>query len=218
VFQELSPRLPDGCIVVGDSGSSATWFARNLRLRRGMMSSISGNLATMGCGMPYAIAAKFAHPDRPVIGLVGDGAMQMNGMNELITVSKYWHEWPDPRFVILVLNNQDLNQVTWELRVMSGNPKLEASQDVPDFPYGRLAETLGLRGFRVDDPAAVATVWDQALSADRPVVINAVVDPNVPPLPPHISWEQAKNYALAMLRGDPDRWAVIRQSIREMFA
>ncbi len=146
VFWELSPRLPDKAILTADSGSSANWFARDVKIREGMMASLSGNLATMGCGVPYAIAAKFAFPDRPVIGLVGDGAMQMNGNAELVTVAKYWKQWSDPRFVILVLNNRDLNQVTWEMRAMEGNPKYEASQNIPDFPYARYAESIGLRG------------------------------------------------------------------------
>ena len=163
VFWELSPRLPDNCILSSDSGSSANWFARDLKIRRGMMASLSGNLATMGPGVPYAIAAKFAFPDRAVIALVGDGAMQMNGNNGLITISKYWKEWSDPSLVILVLNNRDLNQVTWEQRVMTGDPKYEVSQDIPDFPFARYAEMLGLRGIFVDKPEQIGPAWDQAL-------------------------------------------------------
>jgi pyruvate dehydrogenase (quinone) len=218
VFQELSPRLPDGCILAADSGASATWFARNLKMRAGMKASISGSLATMGSGMPYAIAAKFAFPDRPVVAIVGDGAMQMNGMNELITVGKYWRQWTDPRLVVLVLNNRDLNMVTWEMRVMSGDPKYTPSQELPDFPYASVAEAAGLRGRRVERPEEVAAAWDAAFLADRPMVIDAMVDPDVPPLPPHISWDQAKKYSAALLRGDPDAGGVIRQSLKEMFA
>lgn len=218
VFQELSPRLPDNVIMAADSGASATWFARNLKMRRGMKASISGNLATMGSGMPYAIAAKFAFPDRPVIAIVGDGAMQMNGMNELITVGRYWREWKDPRLVVLVVNNRDLNMVTWEMRVMSGDPKFPASQEVPDFPYSRLGELIGLQGYRVIKPEEVAPTWDKALQADRPVVIDAVVDGDVPPLPPHITWDQTKKYSTALLRGDPDALGIVRQSLKEMFA
>src|ERR687885_384596 len=135
----------------------------------------------MGPGVPYAIAAKFAHPHRPVIALVGDGAMQMNGLNELITVAKYWKRWSDPRLVVLVLNNRDLNQVTWEQRAMSGDPKFAGSQTLPDFPYARYAEDLGLLGIRVDRPDAIGAAWDRALTADRPVLIEAITDPNVPP-------------------------------------
>ena len=198
VFWELSPRLPDDCILTGDSGTAANWFARDLQLRRGMMASLSGTLATMGCGVPYAIAAKFAHPDRLAIALVGDGAMQMNGINELITVAKYWRRWSDPRLIVLVLNNRDLNLVTWEQRALEGDPKFDASQELPDFPYARYAELVGLEGIRVDAPEEIGAAWDEALAADRPVVLEAVIDPDVPPLPPHITFEQARNFALAV--------------------
>src|ERR671923_40954 len=174
VFWELSPRLPDNCILTSDSGSAANWFARDLKIRRGMLASLSGNLATMGSGVPYAIAAKFAHPERPVIALVGDGAMQMNGINELITIAKYHHRWSDQRLIVLVLNNRDLNQVTWEQRAMSGDPKFEGSQDLPDFPYASYAELIGLKGIRVDSPEQVGSAWDEALNADRPVVYEAI--------------------------------------------
>jgi len=216
VFWELSPPLPDNCIIAADSGSSADWFARDLKLRRGMMASLSGNLATMGSGVPYAIAAKFAHPGRPVIACVGDGAMQMNGINELITVAKYWMRWSDPRLIVLVLNNRDLNQVTWEQRVFEGDPKYEASQDVPDFPYAAYARSLGLDGVRVEQPEAVGAAWDQALSADRPFVLEAVTDPSVPPLPPHITVQQARQFMRSMLKGDPDAGDVIRRSFRDL--
>jgi pyruvate dehydrogenase (quinone) len=216
VFWELSPRLPDRCIITSDSGSSADWFARDLKIRRGMMASLSGNLATMGPGVPYAIAAKFAHPDRPVIACVGDGAMQMNGINELITVAKYWMRWSDPRLIVMVLNNRDLNQVTWEQRVFLGDPKFEASQDVPDFPYAGYARSLGLDGVRVSRPEDVGTAWDQALSADRPFVYEAVTDPSVPPLPPHITVQQARHFAASMIKGDPDAGDVIRRSFRDL--
>jgi pyruvate dehydrogenase (quinone) len=215
VFWELSSRLPDGAIISSDSGSAANWFARDVKLRRGMMASLSGTLATMGPGVPYAIAAKFAHPDRPVFALVGDGAMQMNGINELITIAKYRHLWPDQRLVVLVLNNRDLNQVTWEQRAMSGDPKFEGSQDVPDFPYARYAELLGLEGIRVESPDQVAPAWDQALAAGRPVVYEAVTDPEVPPLPPHITIEQAKALSSALLGGDPNARQIVKQSFRQ---
>nr|WP_299242284.1 thiamine pyrophosphate-requiring protein [uncultured Halomonas sp.] len=173
VYWELSPRLPDNCIITSDSGSSANWYARDLKLRPGMKASLSGGLATMGNGVPYAIAAKFTHPDRVVIALVGDGAMQMNGNSELLTIAKYWQRWTDPRLVIMVLNNQDLNQVTWEMRVMEGDPKFEASQDLPDFPYAEYARLIGLEGIRVTEPEALAGAWERALSADRPVVLES---------------------------------------------
>ena len=215
VFWELSPQLPDNCILCSDSGSSANWFARDLKIRPGMMASLSGNLATMGPGVPYAIAAKFAHQERVVIALVGDGAMQMNGINGLITISKYWPQWKDPRLIVLVLNNRDLNQVTWEQRVMSGDPKFESSQDLPDFPFARYAEMLGLKGIGLDHPAAAAAAWEEALNADRPTVIEAHTDPQVPPLPPHITFEQAGHFMKSVLY-DPERGGMIRQSFKEM--
>ena len=215
VFHELSKRLPDGAIISSDSGSSANWYARDVRLRKGMMASLSGTLATMGPGVPYAIAAKFAHPQRPVFALVGDGAMQMNGINELITIAKYRDRWPDQRLVILVLNNRDLNQVTWEQRAMEGDAKFEGSQDLPDFPYASYAELLGLKGIRVDSPDRVGPGWDEALASDRPVVYEAITDPEVPPLPPHITIEQAKNLSSALLAGDPDAREIVKQSFKQ---
>ncbi|HSB40084.1 MAG TPA: thiamine pyrophosphate-requiring protein [Gaiellaceae bacterium] len=214
VFSELSQRLPDGAIVTSDSGSAANWYARNLKLRKGMMGSLSGTLATMGAGVPYAIAAKFAHPQRPVLALVGDGAFQMNGMNELITIAKYWERWPDPRLVVLVLHNDDLNQVTWEQRAMEGDPKYEGSQQLPDFPYARYAELLGFLGIRVDRADEVGPAWDEALSADRPVVYEALTDPEVPPLPPHITLQEAKAF-MSSVTSDPNRAAVVKQSFRQ---
>jgi pyruvate dehydrogenase (quinone) len=215
VFHELSKRLPDNAILSSDSGSAANWFARDVKLRDGMMASLSGTLATMGPGVPYAIGAKFAHPNRPVFALVGDGAMQMNGINELITIAKYRERWPDQRLVVLVLNNRDLNQVTWEQRAMSGDPKFEGSQNLPDFPYASYAEMLGLKGIRIDSPEQVGPAWDQALAADRPVVVEAVTDPEVPPLPPHITIEQAKALSSALMAGDPNSSRIVRQSFRQ---
>jgi pyruvate dehydrogenase (quinone) len=215
VFRELSDRLPDGAIISSDSGSAANWYARDIKLREGMMASLSGTLATMGPGVPYAIAAKFAYPSRPVFALVGDGAMQMNGINELITIAKYRDRWPDQRLIVLVLNNRDLNQVTWEQRAMEGNPKFEGSQDLPDFPYARYAELLGLKGIRVDSPERVGPAWDEALAAGRPVVYEALTDPEVPPLPPHITLEQAKALSSALIGGDPDAGRIVRQSFKQ---
>jgi pyruvate dehydrogenase (quinone) len=216
LFFELSKRLPDNAIVSSDSGSSANWFARDVKIRTGMLASLSGNLATMGPGVPYAIAAKFAHPDRVAIALVGDGAMQMNGLAELITIGKYWQRWADPRLVVLVLHNDDLNQVTWEQRVLEGDPGYDASQDIPDFPYARYAELLGLKGIRVDHPDLVGPAWDAALASDRPVVLEAITDPSVPPLPPHITFEQAMHFAQAIRKGDSDRRGIIRESFKQM--
>ena len=218
VFWERSPRIPDRAILTCDSGSSANWYARDLKLREGMMASLSGGLATMGPGVPYAIAAKFAHPDRIAIAMVGDGAFQMNGMNELITIGKYWKRWSDPRLVIMVLANQDLNQVTWEQRAMEGDPKYAASQDIPDFPYARYAESIGLAGIRVDRADRVGAGWDAALAADRPALLEIVTDPDVPPLPPHITFKQARAYAESIVKGDPDAKGIMRASIKELFA
>jgi pyruvate dehydrogenase (quinone) len=216
VFWELSPRLPDNCILAADSGTAANWYARDIRIRRGMMASGSGNLATMGCALPYAVAAKFCYPERVAIALTGDGAMQMAGLNECITVSKYWKEWSDPRLVCLVLNNRDLNMVTWEQRVMVGDIKFNASQELPDFPYAQFAESIGLMGIRVEHPDQVGDAWDRALNADRPCVLEAITDPDVPPLPPHITLEQAKNFAKALLKRDPDEAGIIKSAVKEM--
>jgi pyruvate dehydrogenase (quinone) len=214
VVHELSHVLPDGAIICADSGSSTNWFARNLRLRKGMMASLSGNLATMGCGVPYAIAAKFAHPERPVIALVGDGSMQMNGLNELITIAKYRERWSNPTLVVCVFNNQDLNQVTWEQRVLAGDPKFPGTQQIPDFAYARFAELVGLSGVRVESPDALAGAWEEALHATTPFVLEVVVDPEIPPLPPHITRVQAEKMAKAMLKGDPEAAGVIEKSLR----
>jgi pyruvate dehydrogenase (quinone) len=218
VFWELSPKLPDRCILVGDSGSGTNWYARDIKMRRGMMGTVSGSLATMGCGVPYAIGAKFAHPDRPVIAMVGDGAMQMNGMNGLITIAKYWEKWADPRLIVLVLNNEDLNQVTWEMRAMAGDPKFEASQDLPNVHYARYAELVGLKGIFCDDPDKIASAWDEALSARKPVVLEMKTDPDIPPLPPHITLKQAKAFASTLWQGDPNVVGIIKKTIKEFAA
>lgn len=218
VFWELSPRLPDRCILTCDSGSAANWYARDLKLRSGMMASLSGGLATMGPAVPYAMAAKFAYPDRPVIALVGDGAMQMNGISALISIARTWSEWDDPRVIVAVLNNGDLNQVTWEQRVLSGDPKFEDAQVVPDFPYAEYGKLLGLNGIRISSPEHIASAWDAALAADRPTVLEFVTDPNVPPLPPHIEWSQAWAYMRALLKRDPDALATILASAKEWWA
>jgi pyruvate dehydrogenase (quinone) len=216
VFWELSPRLPDNCILSADSGTAANWYARDIKMRRGMMASGSGNLATMGPAVPYAVAAKFCFPDRVAIALTGDGAMQMNGLNACITVAKYWKEWSDPRWITLVLNNRDLNQVTWEQRIMTGDIKFNASQDLPDFPYAHFAESMGLRGIRVDNPANLGSAWDEALSSDRPTVLEAITDPDVPTLPPHITLAQAKHFTETLLKGDPNEGGIIKQAVKGM--
>ena len=215
VFRELSPRLPDNCILTCDSGSAANWYARDLKIRRGMMASLSGGLATMGPAVPYAIAAKFAHPGRHVIALLGDGAMQMNGISSLITIARLWRQWKDPRLTVMVLNNGDLNQVTWEQRVMQGDPKFAASQDLPDFPYAAYADLIGLRGIRVDRAEDIGRAWDLALSSSVPTVVEMVTAPDVPPLPPHITSKQAKAYLSALVNRDPDALDIVKATAKE---
>ncbi|SCB10913.1 pyruvate dehydrogenase (quinone) [Bradyrhizobium yuanmingense] len=216
VAWELSPRLPDRAIITSDSGSCANWFARDLKMRRGMTASLSGGLASMGAAVPYALAAKYAQPDRPVIALVGDGAMQMNNMAELITAAKYWRDWNDPRFIVCVFNNEDLNQVTWEQRIINGDPKFEASQRIPDVSYSRFAELIGLRGIFVDSPQLLGSAWEQALTSEMPVVLEVKTDPEVPPLPPHITLQQAKNFSLALMKGDPNESGMIKGAARQV--
>lgn len=214
VFLELSNRLPANALLTADAGTTANWYGRIVRMKQGNMGSLSGNLATMGAAVPYAIAAKFAYPDRIPICCTGDGAMQMNGLNELITVAKYWRRWSNPRIIFLVLNNRDLNQVTWEMRILAGNPKLESTQNLPDFPYAHYAEFLGLDGIRVEKPEEVGRAWDMALASMRPVVFEAYVTGDVATLPPHIPFEQARNYVSALMKGDPEEAGIIKQSAK----
>jgi pyruvate dehydrogenase (quinone) len=214
VVSELSKRIPENAIVTADSGSSTNWYARNLRIRGDIRGSLSGTLATMGPGVPYAIGAKFAHPDRPVIALVGDGAMQMNGLAELITIARYQHLWSDPRCVICVFHNNDLNQVTWELRAMGGAPKFEESQSLPDVDYAGFARSLGLEALNVDEPGRLGSAWDTALAATKPTVLDVRCDPEVPPIPPHATFEQMKSAAEAVLKGDPDAVHLVVQGAK----
>ncbi len=218
VTWELSPRLPGDVIVTSDSGSCANWYARDLRIRRGMLCSLSGGLASMGAAVPYAIGAKFAHPGRPVIALVGDGAMQMNNLAELITVAKYWRTWSNPTWICCVWNNEDLNQVTWEQRVMEGFPKFESTQRLPNVAYHRFAELIGLKGIYVDDPERVGSAWDEALAAGVPVVLEVKTDPEVPPLPPHINFEQARHFMNTFMHGDPDEGGMVKGAVRQVLA
>jgi pyruvate dehydrogenase (quinone) len=215
LFFELNKHLPDNAIVSSDSGSSANWYARDVKLKPTNLASLSGTLATMGPGVPYAIAAKFTHPDRPAVALVGDGAMQMNGMAELITAAKYYDRWVDPRLVVLVLNNHDLNQVTWEQRAMEGDPRNPSTQSIPDVRYADFARLIGLDGVRVESPDGIDDAWRQAFAADRPFVIDARTDPNVPPLPPHITLEQARALTSALAGGDQDARAILAESFKQ---
>jgi pyruvate dehydrogenase (quinone) len=179
-----------------------------------MRGSLSGTLATMGPGVPYGIGAKFGHPDRPVIVFSGDGAMQMNGMAELITIKRYWNEWKDPRLIIAILHNNDLNQVTWEMRAMAGAPKFVQSQSLPDVDYAGFAASLGFNAMSVTDPDKLAGAWREALAADLPTVLDVFTDPDMPPIPPHATWEQFKATTAAVLEGDEDRWGFIKEGIK----
>ena len=217
IFWELSPRLPDNCIMTGDSGSVANWYGRDIKMRRGMKGSLSGSLASLGAATPYAVAAKMAFPERTVIAFIGDGAMQMNGLNVMITISKYWKDWPNPHLIVMVLNNQDLNQVTWEERVQLGAGKTESTQSIPDFAYDTYAELLGLKGIVVREPERIGPAWDEALAADRPVILNIYADPNVPPLPPHITLKDAKNF-MSMIPSEPELGSVLKNSAKEVLA
>ncbi|MFD9059009.1 thiamine pyrophosphate-requiring protein [Streptomyces albidoflavus] len=214
VVHALDAQLPDDALITADSGSAANWYARHLRMRGSMRGSLSGTLATMGCAVPYGIGAKFAHPGRPVVALVGDGAMQMNGLAELVTAAKYYREWADPRLVVAVFNNGDLNQVTWEMRAMSGAPQFEPSQHLPDLPYAEVAASFGLDGVRVERPEEVERAWSRALAADRPFVLDFRTDPAVPPIPPHATWDQAEATAAALLKGDSDRGNVVKRGFK----
>ncbi|MEO1969618.1 MAG: thiamine pyrophosphate-requiring protein [Sphingomonadaceae bacterium] len=218
VFHELSPRLPDNAILTSDSGSCANWYARDLQFRRGMRGSLSGGLASMGAGVPYGIAAKFAFPERPVIVSVGDGAMQMNNMAELVTIKKYHEKWPNQTFVVCVLNNRDLNQVTWEQRVMEGNPRAEITQDIPDVRYSKFAEMIGLKGIYVDDPDQLGAAWDEALASDVPTVLEVRTDKEVPPLPPHITFDQAEAFMSTAIKRDPDEGHMIKGSVKQVLS
>lgn len=216
VVWEMSPRLPADAIITSDSGSCANWYARDLRIKTGQRASLSGGLASMGAAVPYAIAAKFAHSERPVVALVGDGAMQMNNLAEMITVQKYWRRWRDPRFIVCVFNNGDLNEVTWEQRVMEGNPRYPTTQDIPDVPYARFAEMLGLGSIYIDNPEQLGFAWDEALSADRPVLIEVKADPDVAPFPPHLTLAEAKGFMSSMVKGDAGAASVLADTARQI--
>jgi pyruvate dehydrogenase (quinone) len=217
VFHLLNQHLPEDAIVTADAGTTADWYGHHVRLGRNMMGNLSGRLATMIAAMPYAVAAKFAFPERPVVCTIGDGAFQMLGMNELLTVKRHWQDWTDPRFVVLVIHNDDLNQVSWEMRE-AGDPRYDTSQLLEDMDYAAYAGLLGFEGIRVDDPDALDDAWSRAFAADHPVLLDVHTDKNVPPLPPHITFEQAKGVAGAVLRGDPDATEVITHSARAVAA
>jgi pyruvate dehydrogenase (quinone) len=214
LFHDFSEVAPEDAMIAADSGSAANWYARQLKMRGRMRGTLSGTLATMGPGVPYAIGAKFAHPDRPAIAFEGDGAMQMNGLAEMLTVARYWKDWADPRLVVAVLHNNDLNQVTWELRAMGGTPDFVQSQALPEVSYAAFASSVGLGTLTVTDPADLPAAWAEALSADRPYLLDVHCDPDVPPIPPHADLEQMQNMAAALIKGDTSRWGVIKEGIR----
>jgi pyruvate dehydrogenase (quinone) len=216
VTWELSSRLPDNSILTADAGTTANWYGRTIKMREGMMGSLSGSLASMGGAVPYAISAKFAYPERTVVCITGDGAMQMNGLNEMITVGKYWKQWSNPHIVFIVLNNRDLNQVSWEERIEGGDPRLPLTQELPDFPYAGFADSIGLTGIRINKPEDVGRAIDQALNASMPVVLDVYTDPNVPTIPPHITFKDAKMYSTALLKGDPEEGSIIKESVKSV--
>ncbi|HEX8628121.1 MAG TPA: thiamine pyrophosphate-requiring protein [Catenuloplanes sp.] len=216
VLRELTPRLPADAMVAVDVGSVVYWYARHLRLPPGVPAHLSSTLASMGCGIPYGLAAKLDRPDRPVLVLAGDGAMQMSGLAELVTVADRWRGWADPRFVVLVLNNRELAEVSWEQRETEGDPRFADSQRLPDVPFAGWAKLLGLHGIRVDSPDAVGAAWDEALAADRPTLIEAVTDPAIPLLPPNLPFDKVrKMYAGLAQEDDADARRAVEQLLRE---
>jgi pyruvate dehydrogenase (quinone) len=213
IFHEFSVIAPENSMIAADSGTAANWYARQIRMRGSMRGSLSGTLATMGPAVPYAIGAKFAHPDRPAIAFEGDGAMQMNGLAELLTIGRYYREWSDPRLVVAVLHNNDLNQVTWELRAMGGTPSFIESQHLPEVSYAEFAASIGLGALTVTDPEELPRAWSEALAADRPFVLDVHCDPDVPPIPPHADLSQMTNMAQALIKGDTSRWGVMKEGL-----
>ena len=212
VFHELNKRLPPNAIVTADAGTTADWYGHHIRLRRGMMGDLSGRLATMLAAMPYAVAAKFAYPDRPVICTIGDGAFQMLGMNELITVKKYMSQWSNQQFIVLVLHNDDLNQVSWEMRTEDGNPVWPTSQDIQSVDYAGWAELLGFSGIRVRSDEDVEAAWDTAFSNPGITLIDAYTTKNIPPLPAHLTRELVINTAKGLLKEGPAAAGPLRDS------
>lgn len=211
VLHALNEHLPADVQVAVDVGSVTYWYARFLRLPTGAPAHLCSTLASMGSALPYGLAAKLARPDQPVVALAGDGAMQMNGLLELITVADRWPDWADPRFVVLVLNNGDLSEVSWEQRESEGEPRFSTSQRVPPFRYAEYAEQLGLRGIQVTPGDELTDAWREAWAAGRPCLVEAIVDPDTPLLPPrqpqsvidtmlHGLTEEGNELGAAMLR------------------
>jgi pyruvate dehydrogenase (quinone) len=201
VAWELGKRLRDDAIFCSDSGTIATWYARQIKFRRGQMCSLSGNLAPMANGFPYAIAAQVAFPKRQVVALVGDGGFTML-MGELATCVKYQL----PVKIVIVKNNV-LGQIKWEQMVFLGNPEYVCELQPIDF--AAYARACGAKGYSIDDPARCGAILDEALAEPGPVVIEAVVDPHEPPLPPKITLEQAKHFGEALAKGTPARAKIV---------
>jgi len=182
-----------------------------------MRGSLPGTLATMVPGVPYAISAKFAHPDRPVIGFTGDGAFQMLGMNELITVKRYEQmlmSGSNKTLVFAVLVNDDLNQVSMEQRVLSGDPKNPETQTLPYLPAAEFAKLLGFEGIKVERPEDVGPAWDRALSAGRPVLLEFMTDPQIASLPPHVRYPMLKKVGKGLAKGDEDAVGIAEKGFK----
>jgi pyruvate dehydrogenase (quinone) len=218
VIRAVNEHLPEGVTVTCDAGTTADWYGHHIRLRRGMHGDMSGRLATMLAAMPYAVTAKFAFPDRPAVCTIGDGAFQMLGMNELITVKKYMAAWPNQQLVVVIMHNDDLGQVSWEMRTEDGNPMWRGSQDVETMDYAGYAELLGFTGIAVHGDAEVEAAVARAFANPGVTVIDAYVSRNVPPLPPHITAEYAINTAKSLLKGDPVELGVVKDSAKAMAA
>jgi pyruvate dehydrogenase (quinone) len=212
VAHELGKRLPSNAIIVSDSGTITSWWARHIQAQRGQMYSCSGNLASMACGLPYAVAAQLAHPDRPVIAFIGDGGLTML-MGELATCVKY--RLP---VKIVVVKNNSLGQIKWEQMVFLGNP--EYACELQPIDFAGVARAFGMASFVIDDPKKCGSILDQALATAGPVLVEAVVDPNTPPLPPKVNATQALHFAEALARGTKDAGKIIRdvasEKVREM--
>jgi pyruvate dehydrogenase (quinone) len=212
VAWELGRRLPHNAIVTSDSGTVASWFAQYIPAQRDQMFSLSGTLASMGNGLPYVIAAQIAHPDRPCFAFVGDGGFSML-MAELATCVKY--KLP---VRIVVVKNNSLGMIKWEQMVFLGNP--EYGCELQPIDFASFARACGATGITIDDPATCGDALEQALATEGPVLIEAVVDPHEPPLPPKVTLEQAKHFAQALARGTPNRekiaLTVLSDKVREL--
>jgi pyruvate dehydrogenase (quinone) len=212
VAHELSRRLQDGAIIVSDSGTISTWSARHLPIRRGMMYSLSGTLASMANGLPYAIAAQVAYPDRQVIAFVGDGGFSML-MAEFVTAVKY--QLP---IKVVVIKNNTLGMIKWEQMVFLGHPEYGCELEPIDF--AAIAKAMGAEGFLVWEPAQCGRILEEALNTPGPVLIEAVVDPHEPPMPPKATLEQGAQLAKSLVRGTPDAGkifrTIVKNQVREM--